>query len=311
MRRRFIYYSAVALALTGLGALLRPSEAFHFLEDWLLWYEPVAAGLICGLLGALLGVYVLLNRIVFISLAISQGAGLGIFLSYWIAAFWGIQLGDSPLAMAAGFGMASLLAFLFSLGRRSRILTDESLIGLLYAGSSGLIIFLGDRISEGKHDIDNLLFGNAVAVTETQLLVLSVATAAIFIVHFLFRRELVYTSADSTFLSTKGVKVGLWKTLLFATLTLGITVAMRTLGSLPVFALMAIPPWISLKSARSLKEAFGVALLIGTFVAPLGYYLSFLFSFPTGASIIVVALIFVIAGILEGGLWRLRPSFSS
>jgi zinc transport system permease protein len=282
-----------------LGAWHRPEEAFHFLEDWLLWHEPVVAGLICGLLGALLGVYVLLNRIVFISLAISQGAGLGIFFSYWIAAFWGLHLGDSPLAMVAGFAAAALTALLFSLGRRSRVLTDESLIGLLYAGASGLIVFLGDRISEGKHDIDNLLFGNAVAVTGEQLAVLGVATLAIFAVHFVFRRELLYTSADPQFLATRGVKVGAWRALLFATLTLGITVAMRTIGSLPVFALMAIPPWIALKSARSLKESFGVALLIGAFVPPLGYYVSFLYSFPTGASVIAVGLVFVAASLLE------------
>jgi len=294
--------------LAGLGALLRPEEAFHFLEDWLLWYEPVAAGVVCGLLGALLGVYVLLNRIVFISLAISQGAGFGIFLSYWVASFWGIQLGDSPFALAAGFLSASLMAVLFSLGRRSRVLTDESLIGLLYAGSSGLIVFLGDRISEGKHDIDNLLFGNAVAVTHGQLMTVSAAALVIFVLHFLFRRELIYTSADPVFLTTRGVKSGSWRMLLFATLTLGITVSMRTLGSLPVFALVAIPPWIALKTARGLKEAFLVALLIGFFVAPLGYYVSFLFSFPTGASIIVVALCFVAFGLLEGVLWRPQPS---
>jgi zinc transport system permease protein len=308
VRRRFIYYSLAAAFLAGAGALLRPEEAFHFLEDWLLWYEPVTAGLICGLLGALLGVYVLLNRIVFISLAISQGAGLGIFLSYWIAGLWGLQLGDSPLALTAGLTAAVLTALLFSLGRKSRVLTDESLIGLLYAGSSGLIIFVGDRISEGKHDIDNLLFGNAVAVTGDQLAVLSAATAAIFVVHFVFRRELLYTSADPTFLATRGVGIGAWRTLLFATLTVGITVAMRTIGSLPVFALMVIPPWIALRRARSLKETFGIALLIGAFVPPLGYYVSFLYSFPTGASLIVVGIIFVAAGFLDGVFLRRRRS---
>lgn len=299
MRRRFIYYSVVAVVLAACGAILRPEDAFHFLEDWLLWYEPVTAGLMCGLVGALLGVYVLLNRIVFISLAISQGAGVGIFLSYWIAGFWHFHLGDSPLALGVGLAAAVCTALLFAAGRKSRFLTDESLIGLIYAGASGLIIFIGDRVAEGKHDIDNLLFGNAVAVTGGQLAVLGVVAVAIFAVHFLFRRELIYTSADPQFMATRGMRVGVWRTLLFATLTLGITVAMRTIGSLPVFALMVIPPWIALRSARSLKEAFGVAFLVGVFVPPLGYYLSFLYSFPTGASLIVMGLIFVGASLVE------------
>jgi ABC-type Mn2+/Zn2+ transport system permease subunit len=138
-----------------------------------------------------------------------------------------------------------------------------------------------------------------VAVTHWDLISLVFITVLIFIVHVLFRREFLYTSADADFLKTKGIKTKSWMILLYMTLTLGITLSMRTLGSLPVFALMVIPPWIALKRAHNLREAFLISLFLGIVIPPLGYYLSFIYSFPTGASLIVVAFMYVLMSSLE------------
>ncbi len=302
MRSRFIFYSLVTALLIAVGWGLKPEETRHFFQDWVLWYEPIAGGLLCGLLAALLGMYMLLNRIVFISLAISQGAGMGIFFAFFVAGFFGISLTGSPWALTSGFAFASLTALLFASTRRSVTTTDESLIGLIYCAASGLIIFIGDRISEGRHDIENLLFGSAVAVTGNDLAVLAAAGVVIVGLHVLFRREFLYVSADPAFMAIRGLKTRSWMVLLYLTLTLGITVSMRTIGSLPVFALMVVAPWIALKASRGLRDSFALALFLGIVIPPLGYYLSFLYSFPTGASMIVVALLFVGASLLESRL---------
>ncbi len=310
MKLKLIYYSLLTIVLAGLGVLLRPSEAAHFLEDWVLWYEPVLAGLICGLLSALLGVYMLMNRIVFISLAISQGAGVGIFAAYAFAGLAGVSLGDSPWALGAGFSAAMLTAALFSLGRKSRHATDESLIGLIYAGASGLILLIGDRISEGRHDIDNLLFGNAVAVTGGQLSILAAVALLVGAIHFIFRRKLLYVSADPSFLATRGVAVRRWRLLLFSTLTLGITIALRTLGVLPTFALMVIPPWLALRASLGLRETFALSLFLGIVIPPMGYFASFLFALPTGAAMIGMGILYALSGIFLESVLRIlsKPS---
>ncbi|HEX5036888.1 MAG TPA: metal ABC transporter permease [bacterium] len=299
MRYRFTFYSAVTILLLAIGWALDPLETRHFFQDWVLWHEPILGGVICGVLAAVLGMYMLLNRIVFISLAVSQGAGLGIFAAFFIAGLFGASLAGSPLALLSGFLFASLAALLFTSARRTAATTDESLIGLIYCAASGLIVFIGDRISEGRHDIENLLFGSAVAVTRSDLILLGAIAALAVSLHSLFRREFLYVSADPGFMAIRGFRTAFWKILLYFTLTLGITVSMRTLGSLPVFALMVVPPWIALRNARGLKDSFATAVLVGAVLPPLGYYLSFLYSFPTGASLIVVALIYVLAAIFE------------
>ncbi len=299
MKYRFIFYSLWTCLFIGLGWAVNRQEAAHFLAHLSLWYEPVMAGIVCGLLSGLLGLYMIWNRIVFVSLAIAQGAGFGIFLSFFIAGFWGISLEHSPISFLSGLVMALVTTFLFVSFRQTKKYSDEVVIGLVYVISSGLIVLMGDRIAEGKHAIDNLLFGNAVAVTPESLKLLSVMTAAIFAIHFLFRREFLYTSADTECMQVIGVKTKRWLGLLYLTLTLGITLSMKTLGSLPIFALMVIPPFISLKKAKNPREAVVISILLGGIIPPLGYYYSYLFSFPRGATIIGVGLLMTGISFLE------------
>src|SRR5262249_48387289 len=159
----------------------------------------------------------------------------GIFLSFFVASFLGISLVDSPISLLAGLVVALGAALLFAWIRRGRRLPDESLIGFLYVAASGLTLLIGDRISEGHHHIDDLLFGNAVAITPYELKVIAVVSAILIAIHYLFRREFIYSSADPEFMKIKGMKVRLWSVLLYFTLTLGITFNLKTLGSLPVF----------------------------------------------------------------------------
>ncbi len=282
---RFIFYSLITAGLIFAGYRLRPEETFSFFESWGLWREPILAGLLCGLLASGLGVYVLLNRIVFISLGIAQGASFGIFLSFFIAGALGISLHDSPVSLLTGLGVALLAALLFAWLRRARRIPDESLIGFLYVAASGLTILLADRVAEGHHGVDDLLFGNAVAVTAFDLKVIAGVTALLFAAHFFFRREFLYTSADPEFMRVKGVPAKLWTMLLYFTLTLGITFNLTL---------------ISLKGAHGMREAFAVSVLLGAVIPPLGYYFSFIYAFPTGASLIAVACIYTLFSFAEG-----------
>lgn len=309
---RFTFYSLWTVLLLYSAWRFRPEEARLFTESWNLWREPILAGMLCGLLSAWLGVYILLNRIVFISLGIAQGASFGIFLSFLIAAGLGIALHESPVSLMFGFMVALGSAFLFAWLRRARRIPDESLIGFLYVAASGLTLLIADRVAEGHHNIDDLLFGNAVAVTAFDLKVIATVTGLLFAVHFFFRREFLYASADPEFMQIQGLSPRFWNILLYFTLTLGITFNLKTLGSLPVFALMVIPPLISLKAGRGLREAFLVSLFLGLLLPPLGYFFSYIFSLPTGASVIGVGCLYLLASLLEGPLtrrlFRRRPS---
>lgn len=304
-KSRFVFYNLVTLVLVVAFSWPRREDALGFIEAWQLWYEPVIGGVVCGLLASLMGVYMLLNRIVFVSVAVAQGAGLGIFFTFLVADAMGLHLTESPLALLGGFAASSLLLFVFNKLRRMRHVTAEVLIGLMYVFASGLTVLIGDRIAEGRHHIDALLFGNAVALNAADLSMIAGVTTFVLGIHALFRREFAYVSADPDFMRIRGVNVGFWQNMLSLTLCLSITASMKTLGSLPVFAVMLIPPFLALRHADNLHDAFFTSIFLGILIPPLGYYFSYLYGFPTGASIILTGLFYVVGGVAEGPFLRL------
>jgi ABC-type Mn2+/Zn2+ transport system permease subunit len=214
----------------------------------------------------------------------------------------GVNLEESSIPLFFGLLVAIATAVFFARYRRRSRYPDESLIGLIYAFTSGLIILIGDRISQGRHNIDNLLFGDAVAITTKDLGLIVCVAVPVLVLHLVFRREFLYGSADADFMKIRGMNTRAWMILLYFTLTVTITASLKVIGGLPVFALMVLPPFISLKKARGISDAFLISILIGTLLPALGYYFSFLYSFPTGASLIFVALLYSLASLLEPSL---------
>jgi len=68
-----------------------------------------------------------------------------------------------------------------------------------------------------------------------------------------------------------------------------ISVATRAIGAMPAFGLMVLPAMAGLRLARSMRTAYVVAMVLGTLAAGLGYYVSFRFAVPTGASMVALA----------------------
>lgn len=301
---RLLYYLFASLLIILMISLVQWDEAKRFFEIPELWWEPITAGALTGCLGALLGIYLILNRIVFMGLAVSQAAGLGIFLAFLGGGLLGLSLEHTTWPLLAGVILSSLTAALFAMLRRRTSISQETVTGLIYVLAGGLTIMIGDRIIQGHHEIDHFLLGSAVAVLRSDLIFIFVTTFFIGILHYIFRKLFLFCSADEEFMASKGVKTRRLIGLLYLTVAIGVTVATKTLGLLPVFALLVLPAFISLKKSTNVTDAFSTALLIGVLSPPLGYYVSFLFSFPTGASMITVCGMYLILSFAEPYLFN-------
>ncbi len=302
---RLGYYVLFTLVMLTAATAWQWSDAIRFAQVPQLWWEPIAAGILTGWLSALLGAYLVLNRVAFLGLAVSQGAGLGIFLVFLIGGWLGWAVEPTLWPVLGGIVLATGTAGLFAWLRGRPHISEEAITGLLYVVAAGLTIMIGDRLSHGHHEIDDFLLGNAVAVLRRDLITIATVTITLSGIHFAAKKYFIYCSADEEFMRSRGIPTRRWLGLLFVTLTIGITFAVKTLGLLPVFALLLIPAFIGLKGARNMLDAFSVALFIGAVCPPLGYYFSFLFAFPTGATIIFVSGLYLLFSCL-----KFRPVFA-
>src|SRR5690606_35795146 len=118
-----------------------------------------------------LSVYVVLRRMVFVSAAVTQGAGLGVAVSFYAGIYWlaDAHAGDGPgtwllVQLLGDPGHAAVLAallvaWLLVLDPGRTGLSREAVLGLVYAFTGGAAVLVGSRITQEAHDIQSILFG--------------------------------------------------------------------------------------------------------------------------------------------------------
>lgn len=270
----------------------------QFWEARDIWLDPLLASLIAGALLGFLGVYVVLRRTVFVSAALTQLSTLGIILALLVEERMGVEV-EHPavqLALALGFSVAgALLLGTLEAGRR---LPTEAGVGVAYVVAGALVILGANRLIHAAHDLNSMVFGNAVAVPFADVVVLAVVAVVSLAVHIVFRKEIVFASFDRETAQAMGLDGRLWSGLLFFTIGLAIPVSARALGALPVFAFLTIPAVAALLLTSRLRPAFVLASALGLAAAGGGYVISWFWQIPTGPTMVALAAVFAVPGAL-------------
>ncbi len=268
-------------------------EALPILQNGIL------ATLIVALICSYLGVFVVLKRMVFMTAALSQVSTLGVTIALPIQAWlWGsvsIHTQQEQSVYAAAFPtvvailFACVAASLMAQQYTEKKLTRESLLGIAYVIPAALAMLILDATGGSVHDINNLLFGNTVFVPTAHLILLVIVATIVSIINIVLYKEFVFISFDPETAKAFGIKTMMLTQILFYSLAMMISVAISTIGVLPVFSFMIIPAAAALMLGKTLKQTFVIATLFGVISAAIGYYLSFEFSLPTGPTIIATA----------------------
>jgi zinc transport system permease protein len=270
----------------------------EFLAAREIWREPLLASLLAGALCGFLGVYVVLRRTVFVSAALTQLSTLGLIVALLIEEAMGVEVEHAGVQLAVALAFSVAGALLLGMAVRGRRVPAESGVGGTYVLAGALVVLGANRLVHAAHDLNAMVFGNAVAVPLVDLLALAAVAGVCTAVHALFTKELVFVSFDPETAAALGYDTRRWDGLLFATLGLAIPVAARALGALPVFAFLTIPAAAALLVVRRLRTAFVLAAAFGLVAAAGGYLVSWFLQIPTGATMVVLAGIFVIPGVV-------------
>ncbi|MFY1825129.1 metal ABC transporter permease [Myxococcus fulvus] len=269
--------------------LAEPSQWQQFVEGFELFRDPLLCALLAGGVLGFLSVYVVLRRMVFVSAAVAQSAGLGVALAFYA----GIHLGFEVEPVIGATALALLATMLLMMDPTRLRLTRESLLGMAYALSGGAAILVGDRIAQESHDIQGILFGTAVLVTPEQLRTVAVASVAVMALHLWWYRGITFASFDRIGALVQGLPVRLLDGVLMVSIGVMVGVCARALGALPVFAFSTLSAIAALMLDLRLPWTFVVATLAGIVSGVGGYMFAYFFDFPVGGSQTVVAALLV------------------
>ncbi|MBI3593639.1 MAG: metal ABC transporter permease [Nitrospirae bacterium] len=285
--------------------LLVESNGMSFLDAMPLLYSGILACTLAALVSSFLGVFIVLKRIVFVSAALSQVSALGIAISIVMGLFFGVhftegeQSGFLSVPALVSFLFAVVAALLLAIQVGERKITRESIVGISYVLPAGLVLLILDKVAVETHEIDNILFGNAVFVSDKQLFLLAGASLLIFAIHALLHKEFLFSSFDAESARAMGIKAVAFNQLLYFTFALAISISISAIGALPVFSFMVIPATSALLVSDHIKRVFVLATIFGLLSALFGFYFSFVYSLPTGSAMLTVSSFFLLPGLLR------------
>ena len=237
------------------------------------------AGVLAGALCGLVGVYVVLRRMSYIGHGLSHAIFGGAVASYVL---------QVNFYLGAGlWGVASAL-LINAVARRRKIGADAA-IGIVTTASFAFGVLLISQYHQFTVNFEAALFGNILAVTDTQLWVLAGVTAFTVGVVFLKYRQLLFATFDPEIAEAYGVPVrrvdGLFALILAAT----VIATMQVLGVTLIAAVIVIPAIVG----RLVTDSFGKMLVLSTIVGALcgfgGMYVSFHVDAASGSTIVLFA----------------------
>ena len=275
-------------------------NGISFWEASFLWRDPLLAAALSALLCAFVGVYVVLKRSAFASAAVSQAAGLGVVVALLLPHLFDLQ----PSPLLVGIVAGTLSAGLFGVSRRGGLVGVEASIALAYVLAAAASLLLGTFLTHEYESVHGILFGDAVAAPPEELLALGATTVVVALLHLAFVRQFLFVSFDPETAAAMGMPVRRYNMALYFSAGLAIAVATRAVGALPVFALTVVPAAGGLLLFDRLGRVIAYALATAVAATLLGYYLSFIWSLPTGATIVATAALALVPGTMRRAIAR-------
>ena len=233
-------------------------------EIW--WLLPLVMALLCGVVSALTGTLLLVQRRLFQANLISHSVLPGLALA--------VAMGMDPGLGGALSGLAgALLAERLSGGERGKGNGDDAVLNTVLAGFLGLgvllIPLLGIRV-----DLEAVLFGDLLAASIADLVRTVLALAGVLALLVWRYRELVFLGVDPLGAASAGLPVRAMRLLVTLVTAFTVVSAMTAVGVVLVIALMGGPALLALGGATSLRQALLRAASIGMGLAGAGFVLA-------------------------------------
>ncbi len=235
----------------------------------------VLIGALCGVVGT----YVVLRGFAFIGDALAHASFPGVAVAY--------LLGTNILggALVAGFATSALIGFL----ARHRRVSNDTAIGVLFAGAFALGVMIISRLRSYRKDLASLLFGNILGVSTTDLLIIAGIGLFVILMVVVFYQELLVNSFDPTYAASLGYRTGLLDLLTLGLLTLTIVVGLQAVGNVLVVALIVTPSAAARLLTDRVPTMMALGALIGAGSGLLGLFISYPLDLAPGATIVMVA----------------------
>lgn len=261
------------------------------------------AVILVGITCAVLGCYVVLRRMAFIGDAIAHTALPGIVIAYLRGLNLFVGALVAGLLTALGIGWLS--------GREE--VREDTAIGVLFTGMFALGVIIISYAGSFR-DFSSMLFGDILAVTHADLILISIIAGTVLVTLALFYKELELTSVDPSYSAVIGLRADWMRNVLLILLALAVVTGIQAVGVILTAALLVTPAAAASLMSGNLLRMMVFSSLVAVASGLVGLYASFYGGLASGAAIVLTGTaIFAIALATRHALGlskRFRPKAS-
>lgn len=240
--------------------------------------RAMAGGILVSLCASLLGVSLVLKRYSMIGDGLSH-VSFGA-LSFAVAFGWSPLKVSIPVVVLAAF-------FLLRITEHGKIKSDAA-IAMISAAALAVGIIVTSMTTGMTTDVSSYMFGSILAMSKADVRLSAVLSLVVLGLFLFCYNKIFAVTFDENFARATGVNVSLYNVLIAILTAVTIVLGMRMMGAMLISSLVIFP---ALTSMRVFKSFRGVVLSSGTLSVLcflLGIIMSYRYSTPAGASVVVV-----------------------
>ncbi|MBD2744335.1 metal ABC transporter permease [Coleofasciculus sp. FACHB-1120] len=256
-----------------LEALIEPLQ-YGFMQ------RSLIIAILVGLLCAVVGSYLMVQRLALLGDAISHSVLPGLAIAFMVGA--NIFVG----AFIAGVLSTMAIAWI----RTRSPIKEDAAMGIVFSAFFALGVTLITTIQkDNKIDLNHFLFGNILGVTIEEVRDTAIIATIVLLVVVLLYKELLFYTFDPLGAQAAGLPTNLLNFGLMVLIALTIVASMKAVGVILVLSLLITPGATAYLLVKQLHNVMIVGAGIGIISSISGMYLSYYQNLPSGPAIVLVA----------------------
>lgn len=240
--------------------------------------RALIVGCLVSLCASLLGTSLVLKRYSMIGDGLSHVGFAALAIAY--------ALNLAPMSLSIPVCVIAAF-FLLQLEENAKIKGDAA-TALLCSGALAVGVMTISLTTGMNTDVCNYMFGSILAMSPSDVELSVVLSIIVLFLYLLFYPRIFAVTFDESFAKASGTNTRLYNMVIALLTAVTIVLGMRMMGTLLISSLIVFPSLTAMRICRTFRWTVLMSALFSLSGFLVGIILSYLYSIPTGASIVVI-----------------------
>lgn len=247
--------------------------------------RALVVGILVSLCASLLGTSLVLKRYSMIGDGLSHVGFAALAIAY--------AANLAPLAVA--IPVCVLAAFLLLRMNDNSKIKGDAATALMCSGALAVGVMTVSLTTGMNTDVCNYMFGSILAMSKSDVKISILLSVAVILLFVVFYQKIFAVTFDENFAKATGTRSDLYNMIIALLTAVTVVLGMRMMGTLLISSLIVFPSLSAMRICKKFKTVIINSVIISVTCFCIGIFISYEYSTPTGASIVMVNMVIFFA----------------